>query len=244
MKTILVIGIGTGSPEHLTIAGVNALNRADVLFIPDKGAAKADLADIRRDILSRYVTRVQSRSISYAIPVRDAAKPDYNAGVDEWHDKLAGIFADLIAEIPEGGAGGFLVWGDPSLYDSTLRILDRVRGRVEFEVEVIPGITAIQALTAAHAIPLNRIGTPVTITTGRQLQTVETDTVVMLDGRLAFRGLDPDLTIYWGAYLGTQDQLLVSGRLGDVAENIVKIRAEARARHGWIMDIYLLRPQH
>lgn len=244
MKTILVIGIGTGSPEHLTIAGVNALNRANVLFIPDKGAAKADLADIRRDILSRYVTRAQSRSISYAIPVRDAAKPDYNAGVDEWHDKLAGIFAELIAEIPEGGAGGFLVWGDPSLYDSTLRILERVRGRVEFEVKVIPGITAIQALTAAHAIPLNRIGTPVTITTGRQLQTVETDTVVMLDGRLAFRGLDPDLIIYWGAYLGTQDQLLVSGRLGDVAENIVKIRAEARARHGWIMDIYLLRPQH
>jgi precorrin-6A synthase len=243
MKTILVIGIGTGSPEHLTIAGMNALNRADVLFIPDKGAAKADLADIRREILARYVTRPDSRSVSYAIPVRDAAKPDYNAGVDEWHDKLGNIFADLIAEIPEGGAGGFLVWGDPSLYDSTLRILDRVRKTIDFKVEVIPGITAIQALTAAHAIPLNRIGTSVTITTGRQLGKVTTDTVVMLDGRLAFRDCDPGLTIFWGAYLGTPDQLLVSGKLGDVAETIVETRATARARHGWIMDIYLLRPQ-
>lgn len=241
MKTILVIGIGTGNPEHLTVAGINALNRADVLFIPDKGAAKADLADIRRDIVARYVTHPDKRSISYAVPSRNAANPDYNAGVDDWHDALADIFAGLVEQIPESGAGAFLVWGDPSLYDSTLRILDRVRARIDIRVEVIPGITAIQALTAAHGIALNRIGAPVTITTGRQLGPVDTDTVVMLDGRLAFRDADPDLTIYWGAYLGTVDQILIAGRLGDVAEEIVATRRDARARHGWIMDIYLLR---
>lgn len=238
MKTILVVGIGTGSPDHITIAAIDALNRADVLFVPDKGANKADLADIRRTIISRFVEG-EPQQLSYDVPRRDAANPDYGQGVDDWHDALGKIFSHLIAQIPENGTGAFLVWGDPGLYDSTLRILERVDAPMT--VQVIPGITAIQALTAAHGITLNRIGEPVLITTGRQLGAVDTDTIVMLDGRLAFREADPDLSIFWGAYLGTQDQLLIAGRLGDVAEQIVATRAEARARHGWIMDTYLLR---
>ncbi|WIY53602.1 precorrin-6A synthase (deacetylating) [Devosia sp. YIM 151766] len=238
MKTILVVGIGTGSPEHVTVAAIEALNRADVLFVPDKGAGKADLAEIRRTIIARFV-KGAVRQVGYAVPRRDAAHADYGQGVEDWHAALAEIFAGLIAEIPENGSGAFLVWGDPGLYDSTLRILDRVK--MPIKVEVFPGITAIQALTAAHGIALNRIGEPVIITTGRQLGSVETDSVVMLDGRLAFRDADPDLEIFWGAYLGTPEQILVSGRLGDVAEKIVAVRAAARERHGWIMDIYLLR---
>lgn len=238
MKTILVVGIGTGSPEHLTIAAIEALNRADTLFVPDKGAAKADLADVRRTIIARFVTGTQ-RQVSYEVPRRDAANPDYGAGVDDWHKRLAAIFTGLIDQVPENGAGAFLVWGDPGLYDSTLRILDRVATPIR--VEVVPGITAIQALTAAHGIALNRIGAPVLITTGRQLGPVETDTVVMLDGQQAFRNADPDLEIFWGAYLGTPDQVLIAGRLGDVADEIISVRQQARERHGWIMDTYLLR---
>lgn len=239
MKTIIVVGIGTGNPEHLTVQAINALNRADLLFIPDKGESKADLADLRRDIVARYVTNPASRSVEYAVPKRDAANPDYVAGVDDWHAALAERFAVLLADVPEGGAGAFLVWGDPGLYDSTLRIIDRLRDR--FAVEIIPGISAIQALTAAHGIALNRIGEPVHITTGRKLGTVTDDTIVMLDGQTAFMAADPDLDIFWGAYLGTPDQITIAGRLGDVRDQIVETRKVARERHGWIMDTYLLR---
>ena len=239
MKTVLVIGIGTGSAEHMTVAAIEALNRADVLFVPDKGAAKADLADVRRDIIARFVRHEDPRLISYSVPRRNAEGPDYRRGVADWHAELADIFALLIADIPPGSAGGFLVWGDPGLYDSTLRILEQMAEPIA--VEVIPGITAIQALTAAHGIALNRVGQPVLITTGRQLGSVETDTVVMLDGRMAFLEADPELDIYWGAYLGTPDQILVAGRLGEVAQTIVQLRNSARERHGWIMDTYLLR---
>ena len=142
-------------------------------------------------------------------------------------------------DVPADGAGAFLVWGDPGLYDSTLRIIARLRDR--FVVEVIPGITAIQALTAAHGIALNRIGEPVHITTGRRLGTVDEDTVVMLDGRTAFMTADPDLDIFWGAYLGTPDEITIAGRLADMREEIVATRRAARERHGWIMDTYLLR---
>ena len=242
MRTILIVGIGAGNPEHLTVQAINALNRADVLFIPDKGAGKADLADLRREIIARYVTHPH-RQVEYAVPKRDAANPDYGAGVNDWHAALARRFGDLIAQIPEGGAGAFLVWGDPGLYDSTIRIIDRLRPDHAIAVEIIPGITAIQALTAAHGIALNRIGEPIHITTGRRLGDVTADTIVMLDGQTAFTHADPDLDIFWGAYLGTPDEITIAGRLGDVAEEIVAMRKAARERHGWIMDTYLLRKQ-
>ena len=80
------------------------------------------------------------------------------------------MWADAIErELAPDGVGAFLAWGDPSLYDSTLRILDAVAQHVEIDYDVIPGITAIQALTARHRIPLNDIGEPVLITTGRRL---------------------------------------------------------------------------
>ncbi|MGB3338662.1 MAG: precorrin-6A synthase (deacetylating) [Devosia sp.] len=239
MKTILVVGIGTGNPEHLTVQAINALNRADVLFIPDKGAGKAELADLRRDIVARYVTNPASRTAEYAVPKRDAANPDYEAGVDDWHAMLSERFAALLSEVPDNGACAFLVWGDPGLYDSTIRIIGRLRDR--FAVEIIPGITAIQALTAAHGIALNRIGEPVHITTGRRLGPVVDDTVVMLDGQTAFLNADADLDIFWGAYLGTPDEIIIAGRLGDLREQIVATRKAAREQHGWIMDTYLLR---
>jgi precorrin-6A synthase len=66
--------------------------------------------------------------------------------------------------------------------------------------------------------------------------------VVLLDGAQAFASLsEPDLEIFWGAYLGTEDEILLSGKLADVGEEIATARRRAREKHGWIMDTYLLR---
>ena len=54
-------------------------------------------------------------------------------------------------------------------------------------------------------------------------------------------GQRAELHVYWGAYLGTPDELLVAGPLDEVADDILRVRAEARGRKGWIMDTYLLR---
>jgi precorrin-6A synthase len=118
---------------------------------------------------------------------------------------------------------------------------------VEFDVISVPGISAVQVLAAAHGVALTRTGRPVTVTTGRRLAADGVpagvdDVVVMLDGQTAFATLpDADLDIYWGAYLGTPDQVLVHGDLQRVKEQIVALRAERRAAKGWIMDTYLLR---
>jgi len=248
MRTLLVIGIGTGNPEHMTIQAVRALNTVDVVFVLDKGSEKASLVALRHEICQRYITERPYRFVEARDPERDRNTADYGATVEAWHAARAVLYEAMIAgELGPGQCGAFLVWGDPALYDSTLRIIERIvaRGRVPFTYDVIPGISSVQALAASHRIALNRIGAPVHITTGRQiadgLPPGADTTVVMLDGHPRFDHLDPDLTIYWGAYLGTPDEIVLSGRLGTIADTIGRTRAEARARHGWIMDTYLLR---
>jgi precorrin-6A synthase len=249
MKQLYVIGIGTGNPNHMTVQAIAALNKADVVFIPRKGEAKSELARVRREICTRFITRENPNIVEYDLPERQKVGRAYSSGVDEWHADISLIYDELLKNnMNEGQCAAFLVWGDPSLYDSTIRILERVkeRGNVAFDYEVIPGITSIQALTASHRIPLNLVGKPIQITTGRRLSESFPDhaetAVVMLDGEEAFSKInDPDAYIYWGAYLGTENEIILSGKVIDIADRIRETRREARARHGWIMDIYLLR---
>ncbi|HLU59423.1 MAG TPA: precorrin-6A synthase (deacetylating) [Pseudonocardia sp.] len=251
MRTIYVIGIGAGNPEHLTLQAIAAMNRTDVFFMIDKGEGKAELAGLREAMIARHVTRPH-RVVTAPDPQRDRSAPSgrYAGAVADWQERRAALYERMIAdELGADGRGAFLVWGDPALYDGTLRILDRIRGRggVAFAVESIPGISAVQALAAAHRIPLNRVGGPFTVTTGRRLADEGPppgvdDVVVMLDAVDAFAALpDGEWDIYWGAYLGTPDEVLVHGPVEDAKGEIVRRRGELRARKGWIMDTYLLR---
>jgi precorrin-6A synthase len=249
MKRILIIGIGAGNPEYLTIQAINALNRADVFFVMDKGEAKAQLIQLRKEIIERYVQDRSYRIVAAASPERRRDTENYRAAVDELNHEKQAVFERLIAEeLSDGECGAFLVWGDPSLYDSTMRIMEAISrsGRHVFEYEVIPGISSVQALAAKHRVTLNSIGRSVEITNGRGIAEgfpANVDSVVvMLDGQNAFRNVvHEDLEIYWGAYVGTEYEVLASGRLCDVAEDIARVRADARAQHGWIMDTYLLK---
>jgi precorrin-6A synthase len=248
VKKIIVIGIGVGDPDQLTVQAVQALNRVDVFFVMDKGPAKAKLKALREEICRRHIKGHAYRVAEAPSPPRDATPADYRAAVDELNAAKQAVFETLIeGELGDGETGAFLVWGDPMLYDSTIRNLDALKDDgLAFNVEVIPGITAIQALAAAHRIPLNRIAEAVTITTGRKLaagfpEGVDS-VVVLLDGEDTYRRfVDQDFEIYWGAYLGTPDEILIAGKVADVAEEIYRRRSDARRANGWIMDTYLLR---
>ena len=246
MFDLTLVGIGTGNPDHLTRQAIKSLNAVDLILIPRKGASKADLADLRRAICADVVTNPATRIVEFDLPVRDAGNPDYLARVDDWHDAIALCWTKAVSDAPgQAKSVALLVWGDPSLYDSTLRIAARLNPAPK--VTAIPGITSMQALCAAHAIPLNDIGAPVLVTTGRKLRDegwpVGVDTlIVMLDGDCAFQGLDPaGVNIWWAGYVGMAEEILFSGPLAAVGPKIIAARAAARVAHGWIMDIYLLR---
>ncbi|MGW0085637.1 precorrin-6A synthase (deacetylating) [Streptomyces sp. NPDC003393] len=251
MRKIHVIGIGAGDPDQLTLQAVRALRDTDVFFVLDKGEVKSDLVRLRRDILHAHVPQGTYRVVEVPDPERDrsAGGAGYSPAVGDWRSARADIYERLIAgELGEQQRGAFLVWGDPALYDSTLGILEAVlaRGAVDFAYDVVPGISSVSALAARHRTGLNRVARPVQITTGRRLaeglpEGVD-DVVVMLDAHQTFRQYaDQDIDIYWGAYIGTPDELLASGPIAEAAPRIERLRNEARERKGWIMDTYLLR---
>lgn len=241
---LTLIGIGTGNPDHLTLQAVRAINAQDMILIPRKGKGKADLAELRRAICDAVLTNTNTRIVEFDLPVRDEATPDYRQRVDDWHDAIARAWTEAMGAGATGNVA-LLVWGDPSLYDSTLRIAARLDPAPQ--ITVIPGITSLQALTAAHAIPINDIGAPFVVTTGRRLRDegwpAGVDTLaIMLDGTCAFQTLPPEgVHIWWGGYVGMKEQIICEGALAEVGDRIIQMRAEARANHGWIMDIYILR---
>lgn len=248
MRSVAVIGIGCGDPEQLTLQAVRVLASLDAVLVVDKGAATEELVALRREICRRHISGAH-RMIEVGEQSRDRAAANYPEAVTDWYDLRAIAFAEALSEQvgPEERVG-ILVWGDPALYDSTLRVLDRVRtlGVVEFTVEVVPGITSLQALAAAHRVTFTGVGEPVHVTTGRRLldgmPADLSDVLVMLDGSGAFARLtDTDVDIHWGAYLGMPDEILVAGDLQECKAQILALREAARERKGWIMDSYLLR---
>jgi precorrin-6A synthase len=242
-----VIGIGAGDPDYLTLQAVKAIGRADAFFLLDKGEAKDSLIDLRRRILADHA-RPGHRVVTGRDPQRDRDPADYPGTIAGWRSDRAAVCAELIGGLADGETGAFLVWGDPSLYESTLAVVQAVAasGAVAFEHDVIPGVSSVHALTARHRIALNRVGRAVQILPARLLAggmpTGVDDVVVMLDAHAAFASIPADgIDIYWGAYLGTPDEILRSGPLADIAAEIVRVRAEAKARKGWMFDTYLLR---
>ncbi|ABC23765.1 precorrin-6A synthase (deacetylating) [Rhodospirillum rubrum] len=249
MRHVSIIGIGPGDPDCLTLRAARRIAEVDVFFFLDKvGRGKDELLALRRTILDRHATPGRYRVVTVPSPVRDTSA-SYRDGVEDWYAERLAIFRRLITdELTEEGHGAFLVWGDPGLYDGTLQILARLSGEegASFDYDVLPGITAVQALAARHRIPLNRIGESIEITTGRRLETADPaslhNSVVLLDGNATFqRFTQTDLEIYWGAYLGTPDEILISGPLAETSEAILARRERARQAKGWIMDTYILR---
>ena len=234
---IRVLGVGMG-PQHVTPEVADALRSCDYVLAVEKREGDGLLA-ARRAIAAEHGVEV----VAVPDPERDRADPvDYAKAVKSWHEARVAAYEQVLRE--RGGTAAFLVWGDPSLYDSTIRVVDRLAERMPLEYDVLPGISAPQLLAARHRIVLHPVGHPLHITTGRRLcedlAVGQTNLCVMLTGRLDLAGLD-DWSIWWGANLGTDSEELIAGRLSDVLPAIEAARNRAKAAAGWVMDVYLLR---
>ena len=244
-RRVRLIGIGSGHPDQVTVEAVRALNSVDYFIVSDKANGTDDLLRVREEICRQHIDGAW-RIVGVRDPERDRADPsDYGKAVTDWHEARAVAYEQALLDNP--GDAGFLVWGDPAFYDSSIRIVERIlaRGNVEFAYDVIPGISSFQVLAARHRIVLHGIGEPFTVTTGRRLHEAVAagldNIVVMLNSGFSAGSIEGDWDVWWGANLGTGDEMLISGKLEDVTEQILAAREAAKAQAGWVMDVYLLR---
>lgn len=247
-RSVVVVGIGPGDGSMVTLEALSVLSDVDAVVVFDKGGRASELADLRRDVLERARDGRPCRVIELDDGRRDEGL-SYRDAVRDWHgSRVEALEQALLDEIADGERVAMLVWGDPSLYDSTLRLLSELgsRGRVDVDVAVVPGVSSLQLLAARHAVPLHEVGGSLLITTGRRLReglpAGVDDVVVFLDSECSFTGLrGAGWHIWWGAYLGMPHEHLVAGPVDEVAERIVSLRASLREQLGWIFDVYLLR---
>lgn len=237
MRQVQVVGFGMG-PHHLTREAEQALGLADFVVAFRKGDD-----DPLLEVRARIAEQFDLRLVEVEDPERDRAQPaDYPGAVRAWHQaRTAALLEALRAH---EGVPAVLVWGDPSLYDSTLRLLEAAAEQEALSWRVVPGISAPQVLAARHGVVLHEVGAPVHVTTARRLREAveagERNIVVMLGSGPEWVGLE-DWHVWWGANLGTTGERVVSGRVGAVADLVATARAQARREAGWVMDAYLLR---
>lgn len=244
---VWILGIGMG-PAHVTAEVASALRSADYVVASEKSSNDSLLA-LRRTVVDTYAP--STPIVTVADPARDRSpgltEPGYVRAVADWHAARVQRYADVLRA--RGGTAAFLVWGDPALYDSTIRIVDQVKALdselgYELDYDVLPGISAPQLLAARHRIVLHEVGRPVHITTGRRLEEAvaagHDNIVAMLNSQLDLSAVG-EWTIWWGANLGAAGERLVTGRVSDVVDEIAAARDAARAEAGWVMDIFLVR---
>lgn len=255
-RRVLLIGVGPGDPEQVTLEAVAAMRSVDFFVVSDKSRSAHGrsgmpdpLVNARERLLDRHleqepvIVRVEDPERERS-PGKTASVDDYERVVTSWHDARASAYEQVLLD--HQGDAGFLVWGDPAFYDSTIRVLHNVaaRGNVAFELNVIPGISSVQLLAARHQLVLHEVGQALHVTTGRRLREAlaqgQDNIVVMLNRVIELDGLE-DWQIWWGGNLGTPTEVLVSGRVGDSLAEIEAARHRVKDEAGWVMDIFLLR---
>lgn len=239
-KKIYLIGIGPGDPKYLTVQAIERIRKLKTFLIPLKKGKKSQLTEIRKKIIEYCRSDREFRLIELDFPERKKFQP-YEDSVRQWREEKKRMLLEVIKDIDEAG---LMIWGDPSLYDGHIDIMREIQEHIPLEIEVIPGISSISVLAAKHKSSLNKIGGSLLITTPRGLRKMKelTDnTVVLLDNYETFRFFKgKNLKIYWGAYLGTEDETIFSGYLDECLEQLVELRRELKNKHGWIMETYLL----
>lgn len=241
MRHLHVVGFGMG-PQHLTQEARASLARADHVLAFRKHSSDPLLA-ARREVCRRFDLEL----VEIDDPARDRADPgDYPAAVRAWHRARAQAVAQVVRTRHSDGA--FLVWGDPSLYDSTLRLVELVAGLVPgLSWSAVAGISAPSLLASRHRIVLHEVGQPVHLTAARHLAGAiaagQRNIVAMLCSPATYDLLaeHPRWQIWWGANLGAPSERLAHGRVGQALPAILTARAQAKAEAGWVMDSFLLR---
>jgi precorrin-2 C20-methyltransferase/precorrin-3B C17-methyltransferase len=143
------IGLGPGDPELITRKAARIIGESDVIAY-HAGVNKQSYArTIAADLIPADAIEEELR---YPLTTGTTDHPGGYAGaLAEFYEESA---ARLAAHLDAGRTVALLAEGDPLFYGSFMYMHDRLSAR--FATEIIPGIPAFTAATAAVASPLVR----------------------------------------------------------------------------------------
>ncbi|MGV0625486.1 precorrin-3B C(17)-methyltransferase [Mycolicibacter minnesotensis] len=143
------VGLGPGDPELITRKAARIIGAADVVAY-HAGVNKSSYArTIAADLIRPGVTEEELR---YPVTTGVTDHPGGYAGaLADFYEQSA---ARLATHLEAGRTVALLTEGDPLFYGSFMYMHDRLSTR--FDTEIIPGVPAFSAATAALGMPLVR----------------------------------------------------------------------------------------
>ena len=144
MARIFAVGVGPGDPELLTRKAERIIREVPVICAPTGAAAAASYA---LSIVEPLIDRSRQEVLVQVFPM----KKD-QAGLDAFWEEAA---AQVAERVRAGQDVAFITIGDPFLYSTFLYLYRIFQERYpEISVEVVPGISSINAAAAAAGVPL------------------------------------------------------------------------------------------
>lgn len=183
MKTIgrlYGVGVGPGDPELITLKAQRILSQVSVIFVPKKDTGHESYAG---SIISGLLRSPTQKVVELVFPMQKSALQSY------WERAAEEIWQHLA----QGEDCAFVTEGDPLFYGTFVYILSIFQERhPEVAIEVIPGISSINAAAASAMLPLSsgreRVAIiPATYEDKALRETLESfDTVVLLKVNTVF----------------------------------------------------------
>jgi precorrin-2/cobalt-factor-2 C20-methyltransferase len=144
MAKIYAIGVGPGDPELLTRKAERILRSVPVICAPTAGPIDSSYA---LSIIEPLLDRKCQEVIIQVFPMRKDQD-----GLDEYWETAAAEVAERV----QGGCDvAFITIGDPFIYSTFLYLYRILREKYpDIQVEVVPGVSSINAAAIAAGIPL------------------------------------------------------------------------------------------
>jgi precorrin-2/cobalt-factor-2 C20-methyltransferase len=211
--TLYGVGLGPGAPDLLTLRALQVIQRVPTLLLPVRRPGDSGLA---YSIVEPHLEPGKQRIVRLPFP-QAMASAELNAQWDE-HCR------EVLALLQDGRDAAFLTEGDPLLYSSFIQLAERLRAHApQLSVEIVPGVSAMNAAAAAAGQPLaargQRLAVLPTVYRDDDLRQVleEFDTVVLLKVN---RSLDRLVVLL--RELGLAERALLVERCGRPEQRIIR----------------------
>lgn len=151
MKTVgkvYGVGVGPGDPELITIKGLNAIRKADIVVFHQTKKADSNALKIALPWLNDKQERL---ALTYPITTEMPSDSEcYRESLEKFYQESTNLIKD---KLEQGLNIVVLTEGDPCFYSSFMYILDSLKGK--YPVEIIPGVSSIFGAAAALQTPLS-----------------------------------------------------------------------------------------